>query len=563
MTSGKRNLVKPAAASAWLKSTAALAVAGAVLLWMAFPPVGLAWLAWVAPLPWLLLIRREQLLDRRAYLILWLAGLIHWLAMLQGIRLAHWLNHFGWLTLSAYLAVYLPVFVGLTRVAVHAWRLPLLVAAPVVWVGLELLRGHLFTGFSMGLLGHVLYEYPHWIQIADLFGAYGVSFMIMLTLAGVTSMLPLAADDRQQAWRYGPLVPVAAVLLAALGYGRWQYQRDAGTRFEQPLKVALIQCNFNTRFVSDPERDRRTFASYWERTLEARDRNARLDLVIWPESVYTESLPELLVQPGATLPEGLSQERLDEHAAAFTDKTRQAAERLNRRWDDGQFQRENTYLLVGTESVELSARGQDQYNTALFVDPSGGVAGRYYKMHPVMFGEYIPFGSFLPRIYEWAPLGRGLTPGPGASAFSIRGVSVSPSICFESAVPHLIRRQVVDLTDDGNRPDVLVNMTHDGWFWGSSILDLQLAGAVFRAVELRRPFLVAANAGISAAIDPRGRITARGPRQGEATIITRVESGGWDSWYLVWGDLPSAACLLFVAVLAVKGVLVTIRKPRL
>ena len=144
MTSGKRNLVKPAAASAWLKSTAALAVAGAVLLWMAFPPVGMAWLAWVAPLPWLLLIRREELLGRRAYLILWLAGLVHWLAMLQGIRLAHWLNHFGWLTLSAYLAVYLPVFVGLTRVAVHAWRLPLLVAAPVVWVGLELLRGHLY-----------------------------------------------------------------------------------------------------------------------------------------------------------------------------------------------------------------------------------------------------------------------------------------------------------------------------------------------------------------------------------------------------------------------------------
>src|SRR5262249_59836485 len=117
------------------------------------------------------------------YLALWLAGAIHWLAMLQGIRLAHPALYAGWFALSAYLGVYLPVFIGLTRIAVHRLKISLLVAAPIVWVGLELLRGHLITGFSMGLLAHTQAEFPQLIQIADLGGGYTLSFVIMLVAA--------------------------------------------------------------------------------------------------------------------------------------------------------------------------------------------------------------------------------------------------------------------------------------------------------------------------------------------------------------------------------------------
>ena len=81
------------------RSTIAFALAGCCLLWVSFPPVGLSWLAWLAPLPWLYLIERPTELGRRPYWALWLVGLVFWLAMLQGIRLAHWLNHFGWLAL--------------------------------------------------------------------------------------------------------------------------------------------------------------------------------------------------------------------------------------------------------------------------------------------------------------------------------------------------------------------------------------------------------------------------------------------------------------------------------
>src|SRR5690606_15763615 len=101
-----------------------------------------------------------------------------WLAMLQGIRLAHPALYAGWIALSWYLAFYLPVFIGLSRVAVQQAKIPLVIAAPLVWTALELVRGHLLTGFSMGLLSHTQVCWPMVLQIADIGGAYAVSFVM-------------------------------------------------------------------------------------------------------------------------------------------------------------------------------------------------------------------------------------------------------------------------------------------------------------------------------------------------------------------------------------------------
>src|SRR5262245_31315838 len=130
-------------------ATVAHGITGAILLWAAFPPINMPYLAWVAPVPWLWLVRRKPAISRWSYAFLWLAGCIHWLLMLEGIRLAHPALYAGWIALAAYLGVYLPAFIGLCRVAVHRLRFSVVIAAPVVWIGLELLRGHLITGFSM------------------------------------------------------------------------------------------------------------------------------------------------------------------------------------------------------------------------------------------------------------------------------------------------------------------------------------------------------------------------------------------------------------------------------
>jgi apolipoprotein N-acyltransferase len=166
-----------------------------------------------------------------------------------------------------------------------------------------------------------------------------------------------------------------------------------------------------------------------------------------------------------------------------------------------------------------------QYNAALWIDPAGQIASRYDKMHLVMFGEYVPFVRYWPWLANRTPIGVGVTPGDRPTMFSVNGYRLSPSICFECTVPHLIRRQCRQLAQEsGHFPDVLASITDDGWFWGSSILDLHLACAVFRAIEMRRPFVIAANTGISQRSDrgtatpsprrlPRGQCRPRWPVQ--------------------------------------------------
>jgi apolipoprotein N-acyltransferase len=127
-----------------------IALIGSLLLWTALPPLSLGWLGWIAPVPWLLLVKRPALPGRRPYLALYLAGFAFWLMSIYWLILPlpkyTWM---GWLALSAYLGLYLPVFVGLSRIAVHRVGAPVWLAAPIVWTGLELARAHVMTGFLM------------------------------------------------------------------------------------------------------------------------------------------------------------------------------------------------------------------------------------------------------------------------------------------------------------------------------------------------------------------------------------------------------------------------------
>ncbi|MGI9430513.1 MAG: hypothetical protein ACR2NM_17770, partial [Bythopirellula sp.] len=126
------------------------ALLSSVLCWLAFPPVGWSVLAWVAPIGWLACVRREELAGQRPYRSLWVAGTLFWLLTIHWLRLPHPVNYLAWVLLASYLGCYLPVFVALSRVGVHRLRWPLWLVAPVVWTGLEWVRGHLMTGFLMG-----------------------------------------------------------------------------------------------------------------------------------------------------------------------------------------------------------------------------------------------------------------------------------------------------------------------------------------------------------------------------------------------------------------------------
>ena len=146
-----------------------------------------------------------------------------------------------------------------------------------------------------------------------------------------------------------------------------------------------------------------------------------------------------------------------------------------------------------------------------------------------------------------------LTPGREPAVFPLNGHKIAPNICYETVLPHVIGRQVRELKARGEEPDVLVNLTNDGWFWGSSELDMHLACDVFRAIECRKPLLVAANTGISAWIDGDGRVLARGPKRATDTILAEVQIDARRSPYLAYGDWPAGLCLAACGVFAAVG----------
>ncbi|MDX1944075.1 MAG: apolipoprotein N-acyltransferase [Pirellulaceae bacterium] len=538
--------------------TLGLALAGSLLLWASFPPLGLWPLAWIAPLPWLVLVQLPALPGRRPYVSIWLAGLLFWLLILQGIRLAHPLLIGGWIALSLYLSFYVPIFVGLARVAVQRLRIPLVFAAPVVWVGLELIRGHLFTGFSLSLLAATQVRWPLVLQIADLGGAYGVSFVMMLVTACLAKLIfeLWKQEGTSSAGRWWPLAVAVLVLGATLLYGKQRLGEVLYTDGRPPLRVALIQGALDTVFEMSPERIEQTLAHYRDLTDQARRQTERLDLIVWPESalVVAEWLPDepLVPPPDAEISADELRRRIAEGNETFELVLQGLMARANA-LPSGQPQSTPTLVLAGTTTLRFGAERPRNFNTALLAGANGQVLGRYHKMHAVMFGEYVPLADRIPLLAAATPLGSGMSVGTAPVAFDVAGHRLAPSICFESVVPHLIRRQVVELEREGQRVDALVNITNDGWFWGSAILDHHLACAVLRAVENRKPLVVAANTGISAWIDGNGRVVEQAPRREARVIVADLRPDGRESPYHLIGDVPANLCGLACVLLAFVG----------
>jgi apolipoprotein N-acyltransferase len=476
--------------------------------------------------------------------------------MLQGIRLAHPALYGGWIALSWYLAFYLPAFIALSRVAVHRLGLPLVLAAPVVWVGLELLRGHLITGFSLGLLAHTQVQWTTLLQIADLGGAYAVSFVMITVAAAMARVAPLQrAGDPTLPRTLNPALVAIVLLAAALGYGAWRMNQSPNALDAHSIRIALIQGSRDTEFGNDPNYFRDTLEHYQRLTDQARRENERLDLVVWPESMFV--VPEIQIKEPLEPPEGIPADsfrrRLQPAQEDFAAILAAESARANT-LPNGSRQATPTLLLIGTNTyVYGPGDSDDSYNSALLADPDGQIIDRYYKQHAVMFGEYIPFGDLMPWLYSLTPMTGGLSVGSGPQPFQVAGLTLSPSICFESVVPHLIRGQATTLARRGQPADVLVNVTNDGWFWGSSILDLHFRCSIFRAIENRKPMVVGANTGISTWIDGNGVIRARGPKRATAILIADVRPDGRTSLYHVLGDLPGWLCAIACLLLAGVG----------
>jgi apolipoprotein N-acyltransferase len=544
------------------------------LLWLCHYPVAAGWLGWVALVPLLGLARttipsrrlyvngwtagfvlNPAASSRRRYFYAWLAGFAFYVPALQWVRVADPMMYFAWIALAFYCSLFFVVALWLIRFLDRRSPLPLVLAVPLVWTGLEFLRAHLITGFAWYFLGHTQHQFLPLIQIADLTGAYGVTFIVaavnailfeaLATRPWFRSVLGLEFPQFEAIW---PLriqtACVASLLAGVLMYG---YVRLGQTSTTPGPRVALIQGNLDQRLrnqasFSGGEAARMVVSHYRKLSDAAARQTPRPDLIVWPETSFPGDWVE--VSPQAA---GCVTTDIQEEAAA----TRDLAQHASLLWGP------NVLLGMGARIYD-SDRSSRHYNSAILIGANGQVPGRYDKIHRVVFGEYVPLEDWFPFLAVFIPYdsdysireGEHLTRFPLQTADGNYRFGVL--ICFEDS-DAVLARHYVRQDSDGPPVDFLVNISNDGWFNGTSEHEEHLAICRFRAVETRRSVVRAVNMGISAVIDGDGRIidlprpTWAESKKVEAVVTAQIPIDKRYSLYAEWGDWFPWSCWGMVA----------------
>jgi len=453
-----------------------------------------------APLAWVAFVPLLFVLDGKNYKsafgwsyacgFLFFAGTMGWLV---------YVTWAGVILLAAYLAIYFGLF-GL------AWKafkpLPLegrLLVLPAAWAGLEFLRTYLFSGFGWVILGHSQYKNLLLIQIADIIGGYGVSFLIMLVNVMVFESMKSAGERIFRA-----RVAVAAILVLVFAYGFW---RMASAPQWPTVSVAVVQPNI-PQGIKWQERQRPWIV---RKTIDMSEplQAFKPDMIVWPET----SLPGII----------------SDEPNLFNAITL-AASRLR------------TPFLIGA----ITHTGETYYNSAYLISAQGKTVGHYHKIHLVPFGEYLPLRPVLGWINRFVPL------EDFASGREYTILQAGPSkpfgvlICFEDTLDD-VRRNLVNAG-----AGFLVNITNDAWFRDTKEPFLHLQGAVFGCVENKRSLVRAANTGVSGFVDPFGRILAyvQDNRHKktfvEGTAFASIPVVQEKTFYTKYGDVFAWSCLLVI-----------------
>jgi apolipoprotein N-acyltransferase len=486
------------------------------LLFAIFPNLGWHFLVWVACLPLILACFEEPKL-RGGFLNGYLAGAVFFTGSCYWF--VYVVAHYGGLGLAlsvgvlALFVVVFSVFFGvfaviLTWTARRSEALAL-VAAPFLWVTMEVARTYLITGFPWNLLGYAVS--PEGLrQLAAITSVYGLSFLAVSTSAVVAWALlgpPLPARQAQSRTRW-VAVAVWAAALVTLNFVLFPPPRAQGA-----AEAVLIQANVPldeaalaqwAPWTNRAPLDKLIELS--EKSVEDPERSRRV------ASAPSTSAPALIVWPENPAPFYFSRDPI--FKSAVEEMARQA----------------HAYAVIPT-TLYAGAGNNKPENSAVVLDAEGRDLLDYSKIHLVPFGEYVPWWAFPDKIGKITFEVGTFAPGNVREAARTPNGAISVFICYEAIFPQLVRR----LTPPG--PGVLVNISDDGWYGDSSAADQHLLMVRFRAIENGRYLLRATNNGITAVVDPYGRIVEELPRNQQAALRARFDYETRRTFYNAYGDV--------------------------
>ncbi|MCB9549028.1 MAG: apolipoprotein N-acyltransferase [Myxococcales bacterium] len=470
-------------------------------------------------------------------------GGYYWIASLLKIfgGLPDWVAVLGLLLHSAWLAVMWGLWAWILNRITNTTRLGIEWSAPLVMVAVEFAFPRIFPAY----MGNSQYLFPPVMQIVDLFGITAVTFLVYRVNATLYLWVRALKEDRPRPHRV--TIATAVMVAGALIYGGVRIaQLDARVAAAEKLKIGLVEGDVGI-FLTET-RERRENHLLINQHLSAKAEAEGAELIIWSESAFRAR--QLLRSATRFTP---SQRPLVASAAEDRANNTPIEDRLT------PIRGFHTPLIFGSTSVEPDTeprwKGDHNYlprNTAWLLDADGNVAGAYDKVFLLAFGEYVPFAKYIPWIYDVIKAAGSLEPGTKlnlieADLWGKGPIKFGMLVCYEGILPEFTRKI------GGQRPHLLVNITNDDWFGKTAERYLHFALTVPRAIEHRVAFVRGTLTGVSAFVDPVGRIEAQTSPSDPETLVRAVPLLQSVTVYQLIGDAFAWLCLVLTLGFYVQG----------
>lgn len=488
----------------WVR--ALLSVLSGVTLALAFPNASITAFAFFALTP-LIIVAVRSPGWWSAFWSGWLAFMTAWLINVPWVITVMWEQ--GGLSLPAGIAIFvamssiLGLYGGAFALMVHSLRLnekPLAwLLIPLCWMVVEYARTHLLSGFAWNLLAITIIDHP-FVQLAPWLGPYVLGAMIVVSSVAAAWLIVVRPSVNRAV---GAIVVIAIYLTTWGALGIWLLGGEDGT-IDRGLRVAAVQPNIPLETRWDPENTVRIFQLMQEMTNEAVDRGA--EVIVWPESTVPLTY-------------------------AVTD--------FYKGWVEGKSGVNDVDIILG--SVAEDAEDPDLIWNSAYLVRQGETIARYDKIRLVPFGEYVPmrkvlfFAEKLVRAVGEFQFGENEKPLDGKASYGL-------AICYEVVFPQIVSQQV------RHGANLLVTITNDSWFGESSAQRQHLDAARLGAIETRRWMVRAATTGISAIVDPAGRLVESQPSDTEGILMHEVELRSGLTPYVRFGDSLAIGSIVLIVI---------------
>lgn len=398
---------------------------------------------------------------------------------------------FACLALSLYLGIYWGIFCFIGKIFLERFNAALsILFCAALWVALEYLRTHLFTGFPWGVLGYSQWEVPYLIQISEWTGVYGVSFLVILF--NLNLLFVLKKKFVLISW---------GLFFLLIGTNFFLYPKES-EKTKVMKTITILQGNIDQYKKWSDVYVQEILSTYGALVKE---NSIGSDLILWPE---------------ATLPGWFPNEPFLEG------------------WIQNIIKKTKTPHLVGA----VTEINKNAYNSAFLFSPEGAVLDRYDKLHLIPFGEFVPFEPIFKKVAPLISVLGNFSRGKENRNLEISDLKIGVTICYEAIFPNLVRKQVKE------GANLLVNISNDGWYLDTAAPLQHFSMNVFRAVENRRYLVRAANTGISGVILTSGKIGVRTRINERKVLQVQVLPQEEKTFYFQFGDIFALICSLITII---------------